>query len=112
METLKITRIARNKKMSKDMKEYTSVGIQTDKYEGKWINGFQDKENASWVVGSVVQLSVVPKGDYLNFSFPKSAKKVEGLRELDDKIKEIEFTMGFRLDLIEKALREKGIFKA
>ena len=71
-EKMTITRVSRKDKISKAGKPFVSLGIQTDKYEERWLSGFGNKENAVWKEGTVIEVEVVPKGEYLNFEMPKS----------------------------------------
>lgn len=49
---------------------YTSVRIKTQEHGDKVISGFGNAENAAWQVGSTVDITVTPKGEYLNFDMP------------------------------------------
>ena len=61
---------------------YERVGIQVndEKYTGKWLSGFGNRENAGWQVGDTVDIEVEPNGLYLNF---------KGLSQEDKMWKEI-----------------------
>lgn len=47
--------------------EKTSVGILTQEYVNKWINGFGDANNLFWKQGDIVEAAVTQNGEYLNF---------------------------------------------
>ena len=48
---------------------YERVGIQVndEKYTGKWLSGFGNRENAGWQVGDTVDLDITQNGQYWNF---------------------------------------------
>ena len=96
-----IERIHRTSK--KTGKPFTSVVITTDKYEGKKLSGFANVENADWEVGSVVNIEVEQKGDYLNI---KSPPRDQGPAARDAGLAEIKniFTLQLKpmLDAIHK----------
>jgi len=75
MEKVKIARIARNNKTSREGKPYVSLGLQTNEYGDVWLNGFGNKSNEHWKEGDEVEIEIkkVVKGDreYLNFDTPK-----------------------------------------
>lgn len=67
-----ITRIADKEKISaRTNKPFTSRGIQCNEYGERWLSGFAGKDNAHWKVGDTVEIDIVEKGEYLNFSVPK-----------------------------------------
>lgn len=78
---MKITQIARNNKTSKAGKPYVSLGLKVNEYGDKFINGFGNKDNADWKVGDDVEITVVEKGEYLNFEMPTRTIKPTGMTE-------------------------------
>lgn len=89
IEEVTIVRIARNKKTGQKG-PYTSVGIQTAEYPDKWINGYGNDWNATWVEGDSVKLvidEVEKNGNkYLNFT---NIKKEDAAIERVDKIEKL-----------------------
>lgn len=67
-----ITRISRANKVSKAGKAYESVGIQVAEFGLEWINGFGNKDNASWKEGDKVKMVI--KDEVYN---GKTSKKFE-----------------------------------
>ena len=72
-----------------------SVGILTEEYKDKWLNGWGDSTNAIWKIGDKVEAVVEQKGQYLNFKAikpsvpPPAEQPVEAqLRRLDIEDKE------------------------
>ena len=55
--------------MTRDNRPYERVGIQVndEKYVGKWLSGFGNRENAGWQVGDTIDIEITPNGQYLNF---------------------------------------------
>lgn len=64
-------------------KPFTSRGIRCNEYGEKWLSGFAGKENASWKVGDTVEVTVEQKGEYLNFSVPKSERASGGMSSIE-----------------------------
>ena len=62
----------------KASRPYTSVRIKTQEHGDKVISGFGSPENATWQVGDQVEIIIVPKGEYLNFSMPKRDSNTSG----------------------------------
>ena len=70
-----ITQISRKEKTStKTGRPFTSVGIRTKEHGERWLSGFGNKDNAAWKAGDVIQIDVVEKGEYLNFTMPTVIK--------------------------------------
>lgn len=86
MEKLTLTRVKRTQRTSsKTGRPFTSLGIQCKEYGDKWLSGFDGKETQDWVEGSVVEVEIEKKGDYVNFSVPKSShQKFDGGITKDD----------------------------
>lgn len=72
METVKITNIKRESKISKTGKPYTSLRMQTEKHQENWLSGFGNKDNQGWNVGDTVEIEVKMNGQYYNFETPKA----------------------------------------
>lgn len=68
-----ITQVSRKERTAKSGKPYTSLGLKTNEHGDKWLSGFGNKDNADWKAGDTVEIDVEQKGEYLNFSTPKSA---------------------------------------
>lgn len=51
---------------------YTRMSVKVAEHGDKWISGFEGKESKNWKEGSVVEMIVEQKGDFLNFSLPKT----------------------------------------
>ena len=102
MQKLTLTKITRNERVSKKTnKPFISVGIQTQEYPNKWINGFGCKENETWKSGDVVEVEKVFNSDqvdtngnpYLNFEMPKAPSQMEMygmLKRLNARLLEVE----------------------
>lgn len=74
-----ITKIKDTPRTSKTSgKPYTSRGILTNEYGGRWLSGFAGKENESWKEGDTVDITIEEKGEYLNFTVPKAEKAPQG----------------------------------
>ena len=67
-----ITRISRANKVSKAGKAYEGVGIQVAEFGLEWINGFGNKDNASWKEGDKVKM-IIKDEVYMG----KTSKKFE-----------------------------------
>ena len=52
---------------TQDGRAYTRVAIQTQEHGTKWLSGFENRANANWKEGGVVEINVEQKGEYLNF---------------------------------------------
>ena len=73
MQEYTITRISRaNKVSARTNKPYESVGIQVAEFGLEWINGFGNKDNASWKEGDKVKMVI--KDEVYN---GKTSKKFE-----------------------------------
>ncbi len=75
--------------ITKDGRTYSKIAIQTDEYQGRWISGFVNQENASWKVGDEVNIKIeevaTSTGNiYLNF------KGVDRVDMLEERIKTLE----------------------
>lgn len=57
---------------SRTGKPFTSLGIKTQEHGEKWLSGFDNAQTKDWKQGDTVEIEVEQKGDYLNFSVPKS----------------------------------------
>ena len=57
---------------------YTSIRIKTQEYGDKQISGFGNSENENWKVGDSVDITITPKGEYLNFEMPKRDSNTGG----------------------------------
>ena len=57
---------------------YERVGIQVndEKYTGKWLSGFGNRENAGWQVGDTVDLEITQNGQYWNFKTLSQEDKI------------------------------------
>jgi hypothetical protein len=53
-------------------KPYTSVRFTCNEYGERWVSGFGNQDNAGWKAGDTVEALIEEKGEYLNFSTPKS----------------------------------------
>lgn len=79
-KTVTITNVFREEKTSpRTGKPFTSLRIKTNEYGQKWLSGFGNKDNATWKEGDTVQLTVIEKGEYLNFEMPKNPNGTEKL---------------------------------
>lgn len=93
---VKLTNIFTKERMSaKTGKPFTSMSIKTEQHGDKWLSGFKGKENEHWRQGDEVDIIFEQKGEYLNFSVPKSsggnAAEIERrLSELEKKSIELE----------------------
>ena len=87
---IKITKIARNKRQGKNGKEYTSVGIQIDGFDG-WINGFGNAENSNWDVGTEVEIDIkkVEKDGKTYYNFVTKPDKITRA-EFNELVKRVE----------------------
>lgn len=71
-----IVAIKRTPRISKKTnKPFVSVGIKTDQHGEKWLSGFANTENADWESGTVVDIDVEEKNNFLNFSTPKHERR-------------------------------------
>lgn len=61
-------------------KPFVSVGIKTDQHGDQWLSGFANVDNADWEVGSLADIEVEQKGEYLNFKngAPRSEARESG----------------------------------
>lgn len=59
--------------LDRNSRPYTRVTIQTDQRPGIWLSGFAYAGSPilSWRVNQQVEIDVVQKGEYWNFSIPK-----------------------------------------
>lgn len=90
--------------VSSQGKPYTSVRIKTQEHGDKFISGFGNAENAHWKAGDTVDIEVVQKGDYLNFTMPKKEEKMAAsAAELKNLL---EFGVIGRLDRLEALLHK------
>lgn len=64
-------------------KPFTSRGIRTNEHGERWLSGFAGKENEGWKVGDTVEINVEEKGEYLNFSVPKSTAPRGGVSSVE-----------------------------
>jgi hypothetical protein len=68
---------------TKDGRNYEKVGILTKEHGDKqWLSGFGNKDNEGWKEGDTVEVDVVQKGQYLNFSMPKKFVTREEFEDL------------------------------
>jgi len=60
--------------LDKLSRPYNRVGIQTEQHGKTWLSGFayQDNPMLKWHVGEEVEINVEQKGQYTNFSLPKT----------------------------------------
>lgn len=70
-----ITSIFKKERISQAGKPFTSMSIKTQEHGDKWLGGFLSEGNKDWVVGDTVDIEISTKGDYLNYSLPKSENK-------------------------------------
>lgn len=66
MAILNIIKISRKPKETKYGLK-TSVGLKTKEYGDKWLNGWADDNNATWIEGTAVEATIEQNGDWLNF---------------------------------------------
>lgn len=67
-----ITAVNRTQRTSKRTgKPFTSLGIKTQEHGERWLSGFNNADTAHWEAGSIVEIEVEPKGEYLNFTIQK-----------------------------------------
>lgn len=74
MINLTLTYVGRKPRTSASGKPYTSLSIKAKEYGDKWLSGFDSNETKNWNIGDVVEVEVVQKGEYLNFTVPKKEK--------------------------------------
>lgn len=95
---------------------YYKIGIATEEYPTKYINGF-GKTELSWKIGDEVEIDLEEKGEYLNFKLPKKEDvaigKVEDLSkdmaDLRKALKALEARYDDKLfDLESKLMLELG----
>lgn len=55
-------------------KDFVSRSIKTNEHGDRWISGFKGKENEHWKEGDTVEITIEEKGDFLNFSVPKTER--------------------------------------
>lgn len=68
-----ITSVERIQRTSKNTgKPFTAVVIRTREHGDKKISGFANVDNADWEVGSVAEIDIEEKGQYLNFKTPRA----------------------------------------
>lgn len=70
-----ITSIFKKERISQAGKPFTSMSIKTQEHGDKWLGGFLSEGNKDWVVGDTVDIEISTKGDYLNYSLPKSENR-------------------------------------
>lgn len=110
MEQVTLTAINRYQKTSAAGKPYTSVSITTEEHGGRKISGFGNKDNESWKAGDTVEIEIESKGEYLNFSTPKSTfSKTPGApdllrleRKIDAVLTEIQMSRTVLGDILSK----------
>lgn len=112
MEKLTLTRLKRTQRTSsKTGRPFTSLGIQCKEYGEKWLSGFDGKETQDWTEGSIVEVEIEKKGDYVNFSVPKSSHQVnkmggEDMVKLHAKLDAIWTKLGVIQGLIQPKVEE------
>lgn len=73
-----LSTVTRTPRVSKSTgKPFTSIGIKTVEHGAKWLSGFDGPITKDWKNGDVVEINIEQKGEYLNFSVPKAADKLE-----------------------------------
>lgn len=58
---------------TKEGKPYERCSIKTEQYGDRYISGFGSKTTHEWNVGDEVEIIIEEKGEYLNFSLPKTS---------------------------------------
>lgn len=82
-----LTKVSRKEKQSAKGNMFISLGIQTEEHGEKWLSGFGNASNASWVPGQKVAIEITEKGDYLNFT---EASVWDAIADMDKRIKQLE----------------------
>lgn len=95
MEKITINWVKRTPRTSASGKPYVSLSLKTKEYGDSYLSGFGNKENESWNVGDVVEVTIkkVEKDgkEYINFETLKKedikeAKVVDMLSQLMTKV--------------------------
>lgn len=82
-----LTKVSRKERESAKGRAFISLGIQTEEHGDKWLSGFGNASNASWVPGQKVAIEITEKGDYLNFV---EASVWDAIADLDKRIRELQ----------------------
>lgn len=93
-EKVKLTKVFRKQKVSKNGKMYNSISIKTDEYGDQLLGGFGNNENNKWKEGDVVEITVTKNGEYMNFEnehtrTSKNEDVLEALRQLYSFVEEM-----------------------
>lgn len=108
-----ITNINRKERVSeRTNKPFTSLGLQVNEYGSKWLSGFGNKDNAGWKAGDTVEIDVTQKGEYLNFTTPKTVASVVVPSEWQEKMYREIFAIRQEQVLIRQLLQKSGAIES
>lgn len=89
-----LTQVSRKQKTStKTGKPFESLGIKCQEYGDKWLSGFGRADNKDWKAGDKVEITVIEKGEYLNFEMPERPKALGFSMEDRDRLLRIEIAV-------------------
>lgn len=92
-------------------KPYTSLRIKTNAHGDQYLSGFDNAATKNWKVGDEVEIEVEQKGEYLNFSTPKSngGGMSEGDKALLQQIKTETTAIREELVMVRQLLQKGGV---
>ncbi len=69
------------------------VGIQTKEHEDKWLSTFKVAGTENWEEGMEVEINIIEKGDFMNFSVVGSSNTPSPsiTNKLEDRVSKLEY---------------------